>query len=111
MTPRGDARQQSDAERNGVQGDEGERLRRGDLLTIAQALAFLPVGRSTLYALIESGDLPSYRIRAFGLRRGRVLVHKRDLEAFIESARHVAPKAPTVPDVDALLERVRRRRG
>lgn len=94
-------------------GDSGAALREGDLLTVAQALRLVPVGRSTLYALIESGELPCYRVTALGSRRGRVLVHRGDLEAFVARARHVAPTAAVVaPDVDALLSRVRaRRRG
>lgn len=90
--------------------DVGAGLREGDLLTVTQALRRLPVGRSTMYALIDSGELPSYRVRALGSCRGRVLVHRTDLEAFVQRSRRVAPKAPTVPDVDALLRRVRTRR-
>ena len=41
-------------------------LQVGDLLTVPQAQKLMPVGRSTLYALIESGDLPHYRVGAGG---------------------------------------------
>ncbi len=91
--------------------EAGAGLREGDLLTVAQALRLVPVGRSTLYALIESGDLPCYRVTALGARRGRVLVHRGDLEAYLARARHAGTRAPVAPDVDALLERVRRRGG
>jgi len=87
------------------------RLRESDLMTVPQALRLLPIGRSTMYALIDSGDLPSCRVGALGSRRGRVLIHRADLEAFVERARGVAPRAAKTPDVDALLRRVRSRGG
>jgi len=85
-------------------------LREGDLLTIAQARKLVPLARSTFYALIESGDLPCYRFGATGSRLGRVLIHRADLEAFVARARRGATRAPTAPDVNALLRRVRARR-
>ena len=81
----------------------------GDLLTVQQVQKILPVGRSTLYALIESGQLPHHRVSAAGARRGRVLVARRDLEAFIAKARQAATRAPVRVDVDAIRDRVRRR--
>ena len=57
------------------------------LLTIRQVLAILPVGRSSLYALVDSGQLPSYRVSPAGSRRGRILIHRADLDAFIEKSR------------------------
>jgi len=87
-------------------------LREGDLLTVPQALRLVPVGKATLYRLIEEGQIPCCRVRAFGSRRGRVLVLRADLEAFVQRTRQAAPRAPVAPDVDALLSRVRaRRRG
>jgi excisionase family DNA binding protein len=84
-------------------------LAAGDLLTIAQALAILPVGRSTLYALLESGQLPHFRVRAPTCPRGRILVARADLEAFLAGARQVAPRAPVRPDPDTVLANVRAR--
>ena len=83
------------------------RLEAGDLLTVPQALAILPVGRSTLYALVEAGDLPCFRIRAPGSRRGRILIARRDLEAFLAKKRQTAPKAPVRVEVDQILAKVR----
>ena len=40
--------------------------REGDLLTVAQALQIVPIGRTTLYSLIESGQLPHYRLQPNG---------------------------------------------
>ena len=59
----------------------------GDLLTIREALAILPVGRSTLYGLVARGALPSYRVSAAGSGPGRILVDRRDLEALLERSR------------------------
>lgn len=87
----------------------GEHLREGDLLTIAEALRLVPVGKSTLYALVESGELPCYRVSAIGSPRGRVLIHRTDLESFIAKARHVIPRVRAAPNVDALLARLRAR--
>ena len=59
----------------------------GDLLTIRQEGRLVPIGRSTLYALVDSGQLPSYRVSPTGSRRGRILIHRADLKAFIEKSR------------------------
>ena len=82
----------------------------GDFLTVPQALEILPVGRSTLYNLVETGALPSFRVSAAGSRRGRVLISRADLEAFIAESRQTATRAPVRLDADAVLERVRQRR-
>jgi excisionase family DNA binding protein len=91
---------------------DGERghLAEGDLLTAAQVLKILPVGKATLYALAASGELPSFRVTALGSRGGRVLFHRSDVEAFVQRARQAAPRAPVGVDADELLRRVRARR-
>ena len=81
----------------------------GDLLTVPQVLAILPVGRSTLYQLVDEGQIPAVRIRTAGSRRGRILVHRADLDAFIDRSRPKATSAPTRATVDDLLKRVRNR--
>ncbi len=83
-------------------------LRTGDLLTVAEVLRIVPIGRSTVYALIDSGQLPSYRVSVAGSRRGRVLIAKADLEAFLAGSRQAATRAPVRVDVDGLLRKVRR---
>ena len=83
-------------------------IREGDLLTVAQVLRIVPLSRTTGYALVDSGQLPSYRMSAAGSRRGRVLIARADLEAFLAGARQAATQAPVRVDVDKLLERVRR---
>ena len=82
----------------------------GHLLTVQQALALLPVGRSTLYALVDAGRLPAYRVQAASGRRGRLLISRHDLAAFLDSSRtggHTAAQAARV-DVDAILSRLRK---
>ena len=59
----------------------------GDLLTMREALAILPVGRSTLYSLVAEGQIPSLRVRCAGSRRGRILIARVDLVEFIEKSR------------------------
>ena len=61
----------------------------GDLLTIRQTLDILPVGRSTLYTLVAEGDIRSIRVGCAGSNRGRILIHRVDLEAFVEESRVV----------------------
>ena len=58
----------------------------GDFLTVAEVLRIVPLSKTTVYALIDSGQLPSYRVSVAGSRRGRVLIARRDLEAFLDSA-------------------------
>ncbi len=69
-------------------------LSEGDFLTVAQVLRIVPLGKTTVYALVESGELPSFRVSVAGSRRGRVLIDRRDLEAFLAGARQAATHAP-----------------
>ncbi len=55
----------------------------GDFLTVAQILKILPIGRSTIYSLVRSGELRSYRVG--GTRR--ILVARADLDTFIKQSR------------------------
>ncbi len=81
----------------------------GDLLSIEQVRCLLPLGRSSIYALIENGELPYHRFRAAGGGRGRIFVHRADLEAYVVRARQTAPRPATRRvDVDGLLKKVRR---
>jgi excisionase family DNA binding protein len=50
-----------------------------DLLTVVQVQEMLQVSRSFAYALLSSGELPSYRVGG-KLRR----VRRRDVEAWLE---------------------------
>ena len=63
------------------------RLNPGDLLTVREALAIVPVSRSLLYSLIAASKIPSVRVGGAGSRRGRILVAQVDLERFIKQSR------------------------
>ena len=84
-------------------------LQPGVLLTVAQALELFPVGRSTFYRLLDSGQIPCVRLGGVGGHRARVLVLRVDLERFIER-RRVAATGRRVARVSAddLLNRIRR---
>ena len=56
-------------------------------MTVAQTLCVLPIGRSTLYQLIDEGQIPSIRVKTRGSRRGRILIRHSDLDTFIEKSR------------------------
>ncbi len=79
----------------------------GDLLTIVQVRRILPVAKSTIYGLVESGQLPHYRVGATGRHRGRILVARADLDAYLAKSRQARPVAPTRLDLDAIHARVR----
>jgi putative molybdopterin biosynthesis protein len=52
-----------------------------ELLTVEQVQELLKVGRTFAYALVRSGQLPSYRV-------GRLLrIRRRDVEHWLESRR------------------------
>ena len=83
-------------------------LRAGDLLTVKQARDLVPVGRTTFYELLAEGQIPSHRIRTKGSSRGRILIDRRDLEAFVEESRRTASVASTRGGMDAELTETRR---
>ncbi len=82
----------------------------GDLLTAHQALTLLPVGKSTLFRLIDAGEISCVRVGSVGARRGRVLIPRAALEEFVER-RHTGATGRTVAPVNAndILANVRRR--
>ncbi len=82
-------------------------LQPGDFLSITQLIALVPIGRSTAYALIESGELPHYRVGGTRRRAGRILIAKADLHAYLEKSRQARPVAPTRLDLDEIHTRVR----
>ena len=84
-------------------------LAEGDLLTVEQVRRLVPLGKSTIYKLVDEGRLPAIRVQTAGSRRGRILIRRADLDAFVENSRDTRPCAPTTVDVDHLLARVRRR--
>jgi len=88
-------------------------LRPGDLLSVEQALQLLPVGRTMLYQLLVEKSVPSIRVATVGSRRGRVLVLRAGLEAFVAALQTPSVARPDTRrgarvDVDALRDRVLR---
>ena len=84
------------------------RVECGALLTIEQVRKILPVAKSTLYALVESGELPHYRVGGTGRRTGRILVARADLLAYLEKSRQARPVAPARLDLDEIHARIRK---
>ena len=84
-------------------------LREGDLLSIRQVQRLMPVGRTTLYALVQSGQLPHHRIQVHGSRRARILIAREDVEAFLAATRQVRAPQTGRLDVDQIVAKVRRR--
>jgi len=80
----------------------------GDLLTVAEALRILPVGRSTIYRMIEAGRLSALRVPSTGSRRGRVLVLRSSLDELIASGlrRQVAASSAGETTSDTIAARV-----
>jgi len=86
-------------------------LQAGDMLTIAQVQQLLPLGRTSIYALCESGELVHYRVGAAGRRRGRILIHRADLSKYLEQTRQARPVTSQPVDVDQILADLRSRRS
>ena len=87
-----------------VSGDE-------TYLTAKQAAAYLHLNEKTLYALVAEGTIPSVRVATVGSRRGRVLVMRAGLEAYVASLQTPAVAPPAAcrgarVDVDALRARI-----
>jgi predicted DNA-binding transcriptional regulator AlpA len=57
---------------------------RDDLLTIDEVRRALRIGRSLAYRLCTDGTIPSARIASVGSRRGRLVVRRQDLEAYVD---------------------------
>jgi hypothetical protein len=79
-----------------------------DLLSIDEVRRALRIGKSLAYRLCTDGTIPSARIASVGSRRGRLVVRRRDLEAYVDRLFGNRP-TPAKLDVGAVLARVRRR--
>ena len=64
--------------------------------TVARAARFLAVGPKTVKALIESGQLPAFEIN------GRLRIHPRDLELYVEANRTGAKRRRDPPSGDVI---------
>jgi len=58
--------------------------------------------------LIRSGAIPSIRVAAAGSRKGRILIRRQALEAYVARLESTAPPPRPKVDVDDLLRKVRR---
>jgi hypothetical protein len=83
----------------------------GGLLLIPEVASLLRVSRALAYRLCTDGTIPSARIACVASRRGRLVVRREDVDAYV--VRLFAGQAPRAPrlDVDAIHARVRRRLG
>jgi excisionase family DNA binding protein len=61
------------------------------LLTVEDVAGILRCAKSTVYALLDSGKLPSYNV---GPNGGAKRVSEADLEAYLESCRHEGKRSP-----------------
>ena len=83
-------------------------LQEGDLLTPAQAVAILPVGRSTLHRLLHAGIIRGLLVRSTGARRGRWLVSRESLERYVRDGLASSTPAPAQRlDADEVMRCVR----
>ncbi|WP_437193235.1 helix-turn-helix domain-containing protein [Planctomicrobium sp. SH527] len=61
------------------------------MLNVATTAERLGVSTATIYALVNAGKLPCYRI---GVGRGAIRISEREIEQYLESCRQL-PTAPT----------------
>ena len=90
-------------------------LEEGDLLTVAQALKILPVGKTTIHDLVNEGALPCIRVGTVGSRRKRILLLRSGLDEYVRRLRMVEWEKDARPtatvDPDAVRGRVLAGRG
>jgi excisionase family DNA binding protein len=75
------------------------------LLTVPQAAKLLCAGRSYLYELISSGDIKSISLRKRGNVRGKRLVSRESVLAFIQRHLDAAPSPAPLVEVEVLPPR------
>ena len=63
----------------------------GDYISVKEALRLLPVGKSTMYRLVENGEIEGMRVGV------RVLVLRRSLEQY-ERGNRIRPVVGDDPD-------------
>ena len=83
-------------------------VKEGDLLTVQQASAILPVGRAMLYRLVKEGQVRSIRVASVGSRRGRILIFRSALDDYVRRQEAAAPSPikRSAVSVDDLRERL-----
>ena len=83
-------------------------LRPGDLVTVEQVRALLPVSKARVYQLIDDGSLPHVRVATAGGGKGRLLVWRSGLEDYVRNLRLQArtPTTKTAATADDLLRAI-----
>ncbi len=83
-------------------------LEPGDLITVAQALKLVPISKSLMYALLEAGEIEHVPVSSVGSRKGRKLIHRASLEAYVE-AHTVRRQVARVVSVDQVIQEEKQR--
>jgi len=84
------------------------------LLLVPEVAALLRISKALAYRLVRDGTIPSARISCVASRRGRLVVRRQDVDAYIDRlfAEQATPVTRSVRlDVDAIHAQVRRRLG
>lgn len=82
-----------------------------ELLTLDEVRRILRISKSLAYRLCDDGTLPCARIAALGSRRGRYVVRRSDLQAYLDRLFAAAQPREVPLEVDAILATVRHRGG
>ena len=85
-----------------------------DLLVMSEVASLLRISKALAYRLCTDGTIPSARIACVASRRGRLVVRREDVDAYIErlfAEPGTRAKHAVRLDVDAIHARVRRRLG
>ena len=61
---------------------ETKKLWRGELLTIQEAADSVRLGKTTMYALVKDGTIPSFKPDTTG--RGKIMIDSADLHDWME---------------------------
>ncbi len=77
----------------------------GDVITVQQALKICPISKTLMYGLIDDGTIPGFRVTSISSPRGRILVRRADVEAFMRRGFEKA-----TPRRRESIDRIRRRR-
>ncbi len=83
-------------------------LEAGDLVTVAQALELVPISKSLMYALLEAGEIEHVAISSVGSSKGRKLILRASLEAYVD-AHTVRRKVARLVSIDQVIREEKKR--
>jgi len=66
------------------EGRGGNAVTSADLLVIAEVASLLRISKSLSYRLCTDGTIPSARVAGVASRRGRLVVRRQDVDAYID---------------------------